>query len=73
MARLDAAMRTPHILSAMDHKEEFAVMPIKSLVVNRVSLVLLAGLLSALALTGCNTVDGMGRDIEKAGQKIQSL
>jgi predicted small secreted protein len=29
-------------------------------------------LLSGLALSGCgNTVNGMGRDIEKAGQNIQ--
>lgn len=29
--------------------------------------------LSLLALAACNTVEGMGRDIETAGQKIQKL
>lgn len=28
-------------------------------------------LLAAFALAGCNTVEGMGRDIESAGQAIQ--
>jgi predicted small secreted protein len=34
---------------------------------------ILWGLLSALGLSlaGCNTVRGMGRDIERAGQAIQ--
>ena len=26
---------------------------------------------AALALAGCNTVQGMGKDIEKAGESIQ--
>lgn len=28
-------------------------------------------LIAAFAMAGCNTVEGMGRDIEGAGQKIQ--
>lgn len=27
--------------------------------------------LAALALTGCNTVDGMGKDLQDAGQAIE--
>lgn len=35
-------------------------------------LLLLAALsLSSVALTGCNTVQGAGQDISKAGQKVQ--
>ncbi len=30
-----------------------------------------AALATALMLTACNTVNGMGKDIEKGGQKIQ--
>ncbi len=32
---------------------------------------LIAIVLCALALAGCNTVRGMGQDIEKAGEAIQ--
>lgn len=35
-------------------------------------LIVSALLMSVIALSGCsNTLDGAGRDIEKAGQKIQ--
>ena len=35
-------------------------------------LLLVAALsLSSMALTGCNTVQGAGQDISKAGQKVQ--
>lgn len=34
-----------------------------------VCIVLLAGLL--LAVTGCNTAQGFGKDVEKTGEKIQ--
>lgn len=32
----------------------------------------LAILLSTLALTACNTIEGAGKDIERAGEKIQN-
>jgi entericidin B len=36
------------------------------------TLVTLAfALLSAFALTGCNTMKGVGQDVERAGEKIQ--
>lgn len=35
----------------------------------RISIV--AALAAALAVTGCNTVKGVGRDIEAAGDKTQ--
>ena len=34
-------------------------------------LVVLIAALCALALAGCNTVEGMGKDIKKAGQTIE--
>ena len=36
-------------------------------------MLVLAGLsiASSVLLTGCNTVQGAGRDVEKAGQKVQ--
>ena len=34
-------------------------------------LAVIAVLLGAMALSGCNTVKGAGKDIEKAGDKIQ--
>lgn len=30
-------------------------------------------LLSPLAMLGCNTVNGLGKDIEKGGQKLQNV
>ncbi len=32
---------------------------------------ILATLAAALALAGCNTVEGVGKDISKAGDKIE--
>lgn len=40
-----------------------------SSLLRRSAVVLLA--FSALALSGCNTMDGAGKDIESAGEKIQ--
>ena len=34
-------------------------------------LALLAALLGLLAFTGCRTMEGAGKDIERAGEKIQ--
>lgn len=34
-------------------------------------LIFCLAVLSSIALTACNTVQGAGRDIEKGGQKIQ--
>jgi predicted small secreted protein len=34
-------------------------------------LIAAAAMLAAFALAGCNTVQGMGKDIEKAGEAIQ--
>ena len=34
-------------------------------------LVIWVLLLVAVALTGCNTIQGMGKDIEKGGEAIQ--
>ena len=30
-----------------------------------------AALATALALSGCNTMEGVGKDVQKGGQKIQ--
>jgi predicted small secreted protein len=35
------------------------------------ALLILASLASALATLGCNTIHGMGRDVERAGEKTQ--
>ncbi len=43
------------------------VVNVKRILVLFVSAVMVAG------LAGCNTVRGMGRDIEKAGDKIQDV
>ena len=34
-------------------------------------LALLLGLATALLATGCNTMKGLGKDTERAGEKIQ--
>jgi predicted small secreted protein len=34
-------------------------------------LALVLAFLSALAFTGCNTMHGVGKDVERAGEKIQ--
>ncbi len=33
--------------------------------------VLLLALMAAMVLSGCNTVEGAGKDIEKAGEEVQ--
>jgi predicted small secreted protein len=35
------------------------------------ALLILASLASVLATLGCNTIHGMGRDVERAGEKTQ--
>jgi predicted small secreted protein len=35
-------------------------------------LMVVTSLLSAMALAGCNTVEGAGKDIERAGEKVQT-
>ena len=35
-------------------------------------IVFCLAVLSSIALTACNTVQGAGRDVEKGGQKIQN-
>ena len=37
---------------------------------NKIFGILIAGMV--LALYGCNTVEGMGKDVERGGEKIQS-
>ena len=39
---------------------------------SKILLVLLSLALGASTLTGCNTVQGAGKDVEKAGAKIQN-
>ena len=39
--------------------------------VQRFALLLLAAAFLAVASTGCNTAHGFGKDMEKAGEKIQ--
>jgi predicted small secreted protein len=34
-------------------------------------LAILFALLGSFALTGCNTMNGVGKDVERAGEKIQ--
>ena len=31
----------------------------------------ISGLLLALALTGCNTIEGFGKDVKKSGEAIE--
>ena len=35
------------------------------------TLTLIAALFAVLALSACNTIEGMGKDISKAGDKIE--
>ena len=35
------------------------------------SKLLLAALLAAFALSACNTIEGAGRDVEKAAEEVQ--
>ena len=37
----------------------------------KIVLLLMALSLSSVTLTACNTVQGAGKDVEKAGQKVQ--
>jgi predicted small secreted protein len=34
---------------------------------------ILAVATACIFITGCNTIDGMGRDLEKAGEKVQNM
>lgn len=36
-------------------------------------LIVAAIIIAPVALSACNTVDGLGQDIERAGEKIQDL
>ncbi|MBL8452585.1 MAG: entericidin A/B family lipoprotein [Zoogloea sp.] len=36
-------------------------------------LTAMAGVIAMLVLTGCNTVQGLGKDIEKGGEAIQKV
>ena len=36
-------------------------------------VLLLVFIVTASVLSGCNTVEGMGRDIEKAGESLQKM
>ena len=38
---------------------------------NRNLAILLLALISAAVLGGCNTIEGAGKDIQKAGEKIE--
>jgi len=38
---------------------------------NRMKPMIAVLIAAALALAGCNTVEGLGQDIEKAGESIQ--
>lgn len=38
---------------------------------NRSLAILLLALFSAATLGGCNTIEGAGKDIEKAGEEVQ--
>lgn len=36
-------------------------------------LTAMAGIIAMFVLTGCNTVQGLGKDIEKGGEAIQKV
>jgi predicted small secreted protein len=37
----------------------------------KIGMGLLASLLASLVLTGCNTVEGFGKDVKKVGEKVE--
>ncbi len=37
----------------------------------KIALLLTALSLGSIVLTGCNTIQGAGKDVEKAGEKVQ--
>jgi predicted small secreted protein len=39
--------------------------------ISKLMLVLVALTIGAVPLTGCNTVQGAGKDIQKGGEKVQ--
>lgn len=39
--------------------------------INNKTFFILAAIISILAVTGCNTMEGLGEDIEKGGEAIQ--
>ena len=36
-------------------------------------LLILVSAAAILALTGCNTINGVGKDVERAGEKVQNV
>jgi predicted small secreted protein len=40
---------------------------------HRFNVFTLAALAACIFITGCNTMDGLGRDLEKAGEKVQNM
>jgi predicted small secreted protein len=57
--------------SSADQQPKEATMPWKNLVLRIVTLAI-AGI-GATQLVACNTTEGAGRDIERAGEKIQDV
>jgi entericidin A len=44
---------------------------LKELTIMKTLLITLAALFAVTALAGCNTIEGVGKDISKAGDKIE--
>jgi predicted small secreted protein len=51
--------------------EEESVKTMKNAVLLALRLALIAGVLSPIYLTGCNTVRGAGEDVEELGEELQ--
>ena len=58
------ATRCPVAVTSMSYRRGDTMM-------TKILLLLAALSLGSVALTGCNTVQGAGKDVEKAGQKVQ--
>jgi predicted small secreted protein len=46
--------------------------PPKEFLMKRLTLILIAGLLGAVGLSACNTFEGIGKDVQKAGETLES-
>ena len=59
---------TSKLTSTRDEEDMKTKMPINTF---RLTMTLLAAALCTIATTGCNTMHGLGRDVERTGEKIE--
>jgi predicted small secreted protein len=58
----------------LNFNKKFSIVPIlnKELIMKKLFAILSLGLF-VIGLSGCNTIKGVGQDVEKGGEKVQEV